>query len=149
MKDLTINSYTFQELTNNQLYELLQLRSDIFVVEQECIFLDLDGKDQEAHHIIGTINNKIVAYTRLFHRDIMYHGYTSIGRVAIHQDFRGEKFGHVLMQKSIEILYNLYGDLSIKIGAQEHLEKFYNHHGFQKIDQKYLEDGIWHIYMIK
>jgi ElaA protein len=131
------------------LYELLQLRSDIFVVEQECIFLDLDGKDQEAHHIIGTINNKIVAYTRLFDKDTMYPGYASIGRVAVHQNFRDQKLGHVLMQKSIEILYNLYGNLSIKIGAQEHLEKFYNHHGFQKIDQRYLEDGIWHIYMIK
>ena len=143
------NNLTFNELSNNQLYDLLQLRSDIFVVEQNCIFLDLDGKDQEALHLLGTINDKIVAYTRIFDKDIMYPSYASIGRVVIHPNFRAYKIGHDLMQESIDILYQMYGNIPIKIGAQEHLEKFYNKHKFYKVGERYLEDGIWHIYMVR
>ena len=146
---IQFNCLTFNELTNNQLYDLLQLRSEIFVVEQNCVFLDLDGNDHNSLHLLGTIDHKIVAYTRIFNKDIMYPGYASIGRVVIHQDYRAFKIGHDLMQESINMLYKNYRNLPIKIGAQEHLENFYHRHGFNKVGERYLEDGIWHIYMVK
>ncbi|TYP99838.1 ElaA protein [Tenacibaculum adriaticum] len=139
---------TFEELTTLELYDLLQLRSDVFVVEQDCVFLDLDGKDQQAIHVLGKKNDKIVAYTRLFQSGD-YYKESSIGRVVVKQEERKYGYGHDLMDFSIQTIKKLYNTSLIKIGAQKYLKKFYESHGFIQIGDEYLEDGIIHIYMIK
>jgi ElaA protein len=138
----------FDELTPVQLYALLQLRSEVFVVEQNCVFLDADDKDQEADHLMGFQNNKLVAYTRLIPPGAIYEQ-ASIGRVVTSPAARGSGAGKELMQKSIEAVYDLYGRLPIKIGAQLYLKKFYESFDFRQISDVYMEDGIEHIYMLK
>jgi ElaA protein len=138
----------FDELTPEQLYALLQLRSEVFVVEQNCVFLDADDKDQEADHLMGFQNNKLVAYTRLIPPGAIYEQ-ASIGRVVTSPSARGSGAGKELMQKSIEAVYDLYGRLPIKIGAQLYLKKFYESFHFRQISDVYLEDGIEHIYMLR
>ena len=142
-------TYTFQDLTTHQLYEILKLRSEIFVVEQTCIYLDIDGKDLAALHLVGSINNQIIAYSRIFDQGIVYPEYAAIGRVVVHQEYRHQKIGDLLIQESIAALENRFKNKHIKIAAQEHLENFYSCHGFLKIGERYLDDGIWHIDMIK
>lgn len=139
---------SFNELTNNELYDLLQLRSDVFVVEQNCVFLDLDTKDKEAIHIIGKKDHKIIACTRLF-KPGAYYKEASIGRVVVKKEERKYGFGHELMQFSTNAIESLFETRIIKIGAQKYLKSFYETHGFNQIGEEYLEDGIIHIYMIK
>ena len=139
---------TFDDLTKTELYDLLQLRSDIFVVEQDCVFLDLDGKDQKALHVLGKKDEKLVAYTRLF-KPGDYFKESSIGRVVVKQEERKYGYGHDVMEFSIQTINNLYNTSLIKIGAQKYLQKFYESHGFKQVGDEYLEDGIVHIYMIK
>lgn len=138
----------FSELTTDELYELLRLRSDVFVVEQDCVFLDLDNKDQIALHVIGRKNNEIVAYTRLFKQGDCYEE-TSIGRVVVKKDERKYGYGHDLMQFSIDVIKEKYNTTTIKIGAQTYLKKFYESHGFNQVGEEYIEDGISHMYMIR
>jgi len=138
---------SFEELTTSELYELLRLRSDIFVVEQECIFLDLDNKDKEALHILGIKNNEIIAYSRLF-KPGDYYKEASIGRVIVKKEARKYDFGHQLMDFSIKIIEDKFKTKSIKIGAQKYLKNFYESHGFNQIGEEYVEDGIIHIYML-
>jgi len=139
---------SFEELTTSELYELLRLRSDIFVVEQECVFLDLDSKDKEAIHIVGVKNNEIIAYARLF-KPGDYYKESSIGRVVVKKEERTYNFGHQLMDFSIKTIEDKFKTKTIKIGAQKYLKKFYESHGFYQIGEEYLEDGIIHIYMYK
>jgi ElaA protein len=140
---------TFAELTVNELYAILRLRSEVFVVEQNCIFLDLDNNDQKAFHTIGFIGDEVVATTRLFDKDIMYDGYQSIGRVVGSPRHRGLGIGKALMQYSIQECERLFGKGPIKIGAQLYLKKFYNEQGFEQSGDVYLEDDIDHIPMIR
>ena len=140
---------TFAELTVDELYAILRLRSEVFVVEQNCIFLDLDNNDQKAFHTIGFIGEEVVATTRLFDKDIMYDGYQSIGRVVGSPRHRGLGIGKALMQYSIQECERLFGKGPIKIGAQLYLKKFYNEQGFDKSGDVYLEDDIDHIPMIR
>ena len=139
---------TFKELTTIELYDLLQLRSDVFVVEQECVFLDLDNKDKDAIHILGKKNNKIIAYTRLF-KPGDYYNDASIGRVVVKKEQRKYGYGHELMRFSIQTIESKFKTKTIKIGAQKYLKNFYESHNFNQIGEEYLEDGIIHIYMIK
>jgi ElaA protein len=138
----------FEELTPYQLYALLQLRSEVFVVEQNCVFLDADDKDQNAYHFMGFDTNKLVAYTRLVPPGEIYEQ-ASIGRVVTSPLVRGSGAGKELMNKSIEAVYTLFGIQPIKIGAQLYLKQFYESLGFRQVSAMYLEDGIEHIYMIK
>ena len=138
----------FEELTPLELYALLQLRSEVFVVEQNCVFLDADDKDQGSFHLMGYINNKVVAYTRLVPPGYIYEQ-TSIGRVVTAPSVRRNGAGKLLMQESIAACYQLFGNSPIKIGAQFYLKTFYEGLGFQQISDIYLEDGIEHIYMLK
>lgn len=138
----------FEELTPNELYAILQLRNEVFVVEQNCVFQDADNKDQNSCHFMGFSNNKLVAYTRLVPAGEAYE-YPSIGRVVTAPSVRKLGAGKELMQKSIEATYKLFGAHPIKIGAQLYLKKFYESFGFKQIGEVYLEDGIEHIYMIK
>ena len=140
---------TFAELTVNELYDLLKLRSEVFVVEQKCIFLDIDNNDQKAFHTIGYLGEEVVATTRLFDKDIMYDGYQSIGRVVTAPKHRGLSIGKALMQYSIQECERLFGKGPIKIGAQLYLKKFYNEQGFEQSGDVYIEDEIDHIPMIR
>ena len=140
---------TFAELTVDELYAILRLRSEVFVVEQNCIFLDLDNNDQKAFHTIGLIGDEVVATTRLFEKDIMYDGYQSIGRVVGSPRHRGLGIGKALMQYSISECERLFGKGPIKIGAQLYLKKFYSEQGFEQSGDVYLEDDIDHIPMIR
>ena len=140
---------SFNELTLSEFHDIIQLRLDIFVVEQDCPYLDLDGKDKTACHFFGsTEKGKIVAYTRLFGPG-EYYKEAAIGRVVVHKDFRKDGIGFELMKRSIEQVENQYHTTVIKIGAQRYLRKFYESLGFISTDEFYLEDGIPHMYMIR
>ena len=127
---------------------MLRLRSEVFVVEQQCVFQDMDNKDQECFHLLGFEQNELVAYTRLVPpADI--NGMPSIGRVVVAHSARGNGTGRVLMEKSIEETGKLFGLSPIKIGAQLYLKSFYTSLGFEQTSAIYLEDGIEHIEMIR
>ena len=145
---LDISVKTFNQLTLDELYFLLQLRSEVFVVEQDCVYQDVDGKDQNALHVIGKIDNTIIAYTRIF-KPGDYFKEASIGRVVVSKKFRHQKYGYQLMISSIEAVEVSFNTTEIKLSAQKHLEKFYNNLGFNTIGESYLEDGIPHIAMMK
>ncbi len=149
---MNINWYHkhFNDLTTKELYQILQLRNEVFIVEQICPFQDLDDKDFKCFHLMGfdTDSQKILAYTRIVPAGISYED-ASIGRVVTSVQARGEGIGKVLMQKSIELLEELYGGVPIRIGAQYYLKKFYESLGFQQVEEIYLEDGIEHILMDK
>ena len=138
----------FNELSASELYQLLQLRSEVFVVEQNCVYQDIDGKDEKALHLLGKIDNKVVAYSRIF-KPKDYFENASIGRVAIAEKYRAQKWGHQLMQEAISGIENNFGIQSITISAQLYLKKFYETHGFVQIGETYLEDGIPHIEMLR
>lgn len=139
---------TFNELTTSELYDLLQLRSEVFVVEQDCVYQDIDGKDQKALHVIGEKDNKIVAYTRVFDSGY-YFDTPSIGRVVVKETERKFGYGHDIMKVSIETIEKEFSTSAITISAQTYLQKFYESHGFKQIGEGYLEDGIPHIKMIR
>ena len=140
----------FKELNTTELYQILQLRNEVFIVEQHCPFQDLDDKDLKCYHLIGfdTDSQKVMAYTRIVPAGISFKE-ASIGRVTTSPLARKGGIGKQLMNKSIELLEELYGGVSIKIGAQLYLKKFYESFGFQQVEEVYLEDGIEHILMIK
>ena len=137
----------FEELTPYELYSILRLRNEVFVVEQNCVFQDADDKDQGCWHYMGFIGNDLAAYTRLVPPGYIYDE-PSIGRVVTSPSYRRTGIGKKLMQGSIEKCYELFGRLPIKIGAQFYLKKFYSSFGFEQVSEIYLEDGIEHIYMV-
>lgn len=138
----------FEALTTNELYAILRLRSEVFVVEQDCVYQDLDDKDKKALHVIGWYGNTIVAYTRIF--DVkLYFNEASIGRVVVEQKHRSKGFGIDIMNASIDAIKKHYNQTQIKISAQTYLIKFYNKLGFKEQGKPYLEDGIPHTAMIK
>ena len=139
---------TFENLSVNELYDILRLRSAIFVVEQNCVYLDPDGKDKLALHLFGEFNGKIMAYSRLFKAGISFDK-SSIGRVVVDANYRDRKWGHDLMRESIAGIKSHFGESKITIGAQLYLKKFYESHGFVQTSEMYLEDDIPHIEMIK
>ncbi|OIO12177.1 MAG: GNAT family N-acetyltransferase [Flavobacteriaceae bacterium CG1_02_35_72] len=138
----------FESLTNTELYNILKLRSQIFVIEQNCIFQDLDDKDQKAFHLFTQNNDEVLAYTRLFAPGACYQE-ASIGRVMVNEKARGTGLGFELMRESIKQIQNQFGKTPIKIGAQLYLKIFYENLGFKQISDTYLEDDIPHIYMLK
>lgn len=136
------------ELSPGELYAILKLRSEVFVVEQNCVYLDLDGKDLDAWHLCGWLNGELlVAYTRLLAPGVSYKE-ASIGRVVTHPGHRKDGYGKILMQKSIENTCNIFNVTEIKIGAQQYLTKFYNSLGFEVTSEPYMEDGIPHVEML-
>jgi ElaA protein len=137
----------FNELTIDQLYKIMQLRMAIFVVEQHCIFQDADDKDQHAWHLCGWNDDTLVAYTRLLPPGISY-AEASIGRVLNAKSVRGKNVGKALMERSIAAVYQLFGKVPVKIGAQLYLKKFYESFGFTTCSDIYLEDEIEHIKML-
>jgi len=139
----------FEALSPRELYEILALRQEVFVVEQNCPYLDADGKDQHAWHLMGRDSSgALLAYTRLLPEGISYPGYTSIGRVVSSPAARGTGAGKEIMRRSIAMCRHLFGPLPIKIGAQSYLLQFYENLGFISTGEEYLEDGIPHTKMV-
>ena len=135
----------FDELTVHEYHDIVQLREDVFIVEQNCAFLDCDGKDPLCSHLMGWVDSKLAAYTRIVPPGIAFET-ASIGRVVTARAFRNYGFGRELMLKSIEVAEEMgYTDLTI--GAQYYLLKFYQSFGFKEFGEIYLEDGIKHVHM--
>ena len=138
----------FEELSPFELYEILWLRNEVFVVEQNCVFQDADHKDADAHHLMGWLDGKLAAYTRLVPPGAIYKE-MSIGRVVTAPHARRGGFGRALMAESIRCCGLLFGEGPIRIGAQLYLKTFYESFGFVQAGESYLEDGIPHIYMYR
>ncbi|GMN10011.1 GNAT family N-acetyltransferase [Croceitalea sp. MTPC9] len=139
---------SFVELELEELYELLRLRSEVFVVEQECIYQDIDDKDKNAIHVIGKKNDKIVAYTRIF-KPNDYFNNPSIGRVVVAKSYRKQELGKDIMLASIKAIESIFNTFTIELSAQQYLVQFYNDLNFKEEGDGYLEDGIPHIKMIR
>lgn len=144
----------FNELSLNQLYDALKLRVDVFVVEQDCIYPDLDSEQDQLDrhadtlHLLGYQDTKLVAYLRILARGQRYDNHISIGRVVIVEHVRGTGLGHELMSKGLNACEQHFTHHEIKISAQEHLSNFYQQHNFEQVSEMYLEDGIPHIAMV-
>ena len=141
-------TYPFHELTTTQLYQMLKLRVDVFVVEQTCPYPELDDKDHqsEVHHLLGYLDSQLVACARLLPPGLSYSS-VSIGRVATGENYRGNGLGHELLRRALNECERLWPGVDIEIGAQEHLASFYGQHGFIQTSAMYLEDDIPHIDM--
>lgn len=137
----------FGELTPEELYKILRLRSEVFVVEQQCVYLDMDNKDYYCHHLSGWEGDQLLGYSRIVPSGISYVEF-SIGRVVSSPAARGRGIGRELIQQSIQTVYNLYGRKDIRIGAQYYLREFYSSFGFVQKGDIYPEDGIEHVEML-
>ncbi|MDF0714824.1 GNAT family N-acetyltransferase [Muricauda sp. 334s03] len=139
---------TFDELSTNELYQILRLRSEVFVVEQDCVYQDVDNKDQKALHVMGVKDGVVVAYTRVF-KPGDYFSNVSIGRVVVSQDQRKYGLGKRIMKASLAAIDQRFPNQPIEISAQSYLLKFYTELGFTAFGEEYLEDGIPHRRMLK
>jgi ElaA protein len=146
-EDITWRLKPFGRLAAEELYQAMRLRSRVFVVEQQCIYLDADGKDQEAFHLLGYLDGKMIAYARLF-APSKYFKEAAIGRIVVAEELRGQGAGKALMAESLEIARRMYGAGPVRIGAQKHLTAFYERFGFRAAGAEYLEDGIPHVEML-
>ncbi len=135
------------ELKPEELYAILRLRSEVFVVEQNCVFQDIDNKDQSCHHLMGWRQDKLMGYSRIVPAGFSYVE-SSIGRIVTSPHARGLGIGKDLLRQSIQMTYALHGKRIIRIGAQYYLKNFYESFGFEQAGPLYLEDGIEHIEML-
>jgi len=138
----------FEDLRVSQLYEALRLRSEVFVVEQQCIFQDMDGADPKAMHLLGVQQGELQAYARCFEAGVKFPE-ASFGRVLTRQSARGKGLGHVLIEQAISAINQVWGPQAIRVGAQMQLTDFYAKHGFVATGTHYLEDGIAHLEMLR
>lgn len=145
---LKIITKKFDALSLHELYDILTLRQEVFIVEQDCPYLDNDNKDQLSHHVIALVEEKIVAYARVVPPSISYEKYSSIGRVVNHESIRSKGIGKKVMVASIKLCKDLYPTHSIKISAQVYILNFYKSLGFEAVGEEYLEDNIPHKAMI-
>lgn len=143
---LSISIKNFKELSTTELYSILQLRSEVFVVEQDCVYQDIDRKDDKALHVLGFKNEILVAYTRIF-KPGDYFEASSIGRVVVVKNERTNNYGFDIMKASIDAIKKHYNTSLIVISAQTYLKRFYNSLEFFEFGEEYLEDGIPHIKM--
>lgn len=150
MHTLEWKSNSFQQLSNTLLYEIIKLRVDVFVVEQNCPYAELDNKDNnpETMHITATNNSKLIAYARVLPPGLSYPE-VSMGRFVVNEPFRRQGIGSELVTKCLAEKFSLWPNYKIKISAQEHLQPYYEHFGFRVVSESYLEDGIPHIEMLK
>jgi ElaA protein len=146
---ITWQRKSFEELANTELYKILQLRNQVFVVEQNSVYQDCDDKDLESHHLAAWKDDVIVAYSRLLPPGTPYAGAASFGRVVTASSVRGQQLGRLLISKSLEHLHLLFGHVPVIIGAQLYLKKFYESFSFRQCSAIYVEDGIQHITMEK
>ena len=148
MSVITWRTPFFSALSPGDLYDVLQLRTEVFVIEQGCVFQDMDGADAEAVHLLGSKDGTLVAYARCFAAGVKF-AEASIGRVITRQALRGQGTGHLLMRQAVACVFEHWGPQPIRIGAQARLESFYLQHGFQVAGLPYIEDGIPHIEMLR
>ena len=134
----------FSELSTEEIYNILKLRSEVFVVEQNCVYQDIDEKDKKATHLFIEKNNEIIAYTRIFKKGDYYEENPSIGRVVVSKKERGKKIGKEIMLNSIEFIKKELKGRKIELSAQKYLDKFYKDLDFYSEGEDYLEDGIPH-----
>lgn len=147
--EVTWKCKSFSDLTNIELYQILKLRNEVFVVEQNCVYQDCDDKDLDSFHLFACKDEKIIAYTRLLPPGVSYKNAASIGRVVTSPSARNQNFGKQVMHYSIEKIYEFFGKTTIKISAQLYLKRFYESFLFVQKGDMYLEDGIEHIPMEK
>ena len=138
---------SFGELNTNELYELLRLRSEVFVVEQNCVFLDQDNKDQQCYHLLLFSEGRLAAYCRLVPAGLSY-AEVSIGRVVSSPAYRGKGMGRKVMELAMQSCRDLFGAKPVRIGAQTYATAFYESLGFAAAGDPYDEDGIEHIEMV-
>lgn len=138
----------FEDLRVSELYEVLRLRSEVFVVEQQCIFHDMDGSDAQAMHLLGVQQGELRAYARCFAAGVKFSE-ASFGRVLTRQSVRGGGLGHQLIDQAITAISQLWGPQPIRISAQMQLASFYAQHGFEDAGKPYMEDGIEHLEMVR
>ena len=152
MTDLKIDWQikAFSQLSVGELYDILQARSDVFVVEQNCIYSDIDGvdKSKNCYQLFGYHGDELVGTCRLMAPGLAYENYSAIGRVLIMEDYRGKQLAAPMMRAAIDAVKQYWPEVECKISAQQHLENFYQSLGFQTVTQMYLEDDIPHIGMI-
>ncbi|MEM1216923.1 MAG: GNAT family N-acetyltransferase [Bacteroidota bacterium] len=147
---VTYRCCAYADLSKEELYALLALRQEVFIVEQHCPYLDADGKDQIAHHLLGFApDGRLATYARLLPKGASYDDYASVGRVITAPFARGQRLGRVLMETAVQELYNCYGQQPIKLSAQAHLQTYYRSVGFEPSGAIYLEDGIPHVAMVR
>lgn len=139
--------HKFKELSVDDVYHILRLRSEVFVIEQNCMYQDIDRKDIKAIHVLIKEKNKLIGYARILKKGISYENYSSIGRVVVKKKKRNKTIGKKLMQFSVKKCLQLYPKDAIKISAQTYLKNFYIHQGFIYEGEDYLEDGIPHCAM--
>ena len=140
----------FSALTLEELYTLLALRQEVFIVEQNCPYLDADGKDAQSWHLLGwDADGRLAAYARIIPPGVSYPQYPSIGRVVTAPFARGKGYGKEMMEQSLEALYRLFGRCPVKLSAQTYLLRFYESLGFQSTGEEYLEDDIPHTAMLR
>ncbi|MEL7123693.1 MAG: GNAT family N-acetyltransferase [Bacteroidota bacterium] len=146
---LTFKYLSFQELSLELLYQILALRQEVFVVEQNCPYLDADGNDQHSFHLVGFDENyKLVAYARVLPKGMTYKDYVSFGRVLSKGRNRSQGIGKALVKQLMREIDMQYGAIDLKISAQTYLIKFYEAFGFETVGEEYLEDDIPHVGMI-
>ncbi|WP_138207122.1 GNAT family N-acetyltransferase [Haloimpatiens lingqiaonensis] len=137
----------FNQLSTEEIYEILQMRNEVFVVEQKCAYQDCDGKDKNAYHLFYTAKGKIISYLRILEKGISYKE-ISIGRVLTKKEYRNKGLIREGMLMAIHFIEENLGENSIRISAQEYLKGFYKSLGFKEVSQVYLEDDIPHIEML-
>ena len=137
----------FDDLFPHELYIIIKLRNEVFIVEQKCVFQDADDKDLKCYHLIGFTRNELAAYARLVPAGVSYKN-ISIGRIVTSPQYRSMGAGKALMKEAINRCNLLYGEQTIKIGAQLYLKHFYESFGFRQSSEMYLEDDIPHIQML-
>jgi ElaA protein len=138
----------FDELTAEEVYNILCVRQQVFVLEQECLYLDADGKDRKAFHLMGFLNNELVAYARILAPGVSYPE-VSMGRILTTQKARGTGSGMQLMEVGLSRISEEYGNVAIRISAQSYLKEFYRKYGFEPTGKEYLEDEIPHMEMLR
>lgn len=149
MTDVAWRIAPFAGLTPADVHDLLRLRQDVFVIEQSCIFHEIDGRDPLAHHLLGRAPDaRLVAYARIFQPGVLGPE-ASIGRIVTDPSVRGSGLGHALMREAIAAVERLAPDAAVRLAAQHHLERFYAAYGFEAVGQKYIEDDIWHLDMVR
>ena len=138
----------FQELSLEEFHDIIALRIQIFIIEQNCPYQEVDGKDKLAHHLFFKNEmDEIIAVTRILPQGISYEE-VAIGRVVVHEEYRGTGLGNQLMADSMNFVRDKYGEVPVRLSAQKHLENYYGNHGFKSTGKEYLEDGIPHVEML-
>lgn len=148
MEKIIWKTKAFKDLSVDEYFEILFLRTEIFVVEQDCPYQEVDEKDRQSYHLFGKLENgEVIAVTRILPKGISYDE-ISIGRVALKKEYRGKGIADILMIESFKFVEDQFGKQAVRISAQEYLLKYYTKHGFKQVGEMYLEDDIPHIEML-